>query len=52
VTSNLAPVLKSVHHDRGEGSTQKSDDNGPNPFVVKILTSKSFVVRILPGFSR
>src|SRR4029077_11339148 len=47
VTSNLASHPKSVHHGRGERSTVKSHDNGPNPFVVKILTSKPSAIKIL-----
>jgi hypothetical protein len=47
VTSNLAPHLKSAHHDRGEGSIGKSHNNDPKPFVVKILTSKPSAIKIL-----
>jgi hypothetical protein len=47
VTSNLALRHKSVHHSRGKSSLEKSDDNGPNSFVVKILTSNSFALKIL-----
>jgi len=38
---------KSAHHGQGEGSIAKSDNNGPNSFVVWILTSKSFALYIL-----
>jgi len=51
VTSDLAPNKKQAHHSQGKGSLISPDDSGRKSFAVKILTSKSFVVRILPGFS-
>jgi hypothetical protein len=47
VTPNLASNPKSAHHGRGEGSIEKSGDNGPNSFTVKILTLKPSAIKIL-----
>jgi hypothetical protein len=51
VTSNLAPHSKSAQNSRTEGNIGTRTVTGRNSFVVRIMTSKSFVVRILQGFS-
>jgi hypothetical protein len=51
VTSNLARHRKLAHHGQGGGSLASKHDIGRKSFVAKILTSKSFVVRILRRFS-
>jgi hypothetical protein len=47
VTSDLVLLIESVHHRQGGGGATNYRDKGPKSFVVKILTSKLFNIKIL-----
>jgi hypothetical protein len=47
VTSNLALPPKSAHDGQGGGGKSSQSHAGHKPFVLKILTSKFFDIKIL-----
>jgi hypothetical protein len=51
VTSDLAFHEKLAHYGQGKGGLHSPDDSGRKSFVVWILTSKFFAIRILQGIS-
>jgi hypothetical protein len=51
VTSNLDPEIQTADHSQGGGGAGRVRLPGPNFFVINILTSKFFEVRILQGIS-
>ncbi|MFZ0760029.1 MAG: hypothetical protein WAM69_08780, partial [Candidatus Sulfotelmatobacter sp.] len=50
VTSDLVLKTKSRNHGRGRDGQPSLDRRASKSFVLPILVSKSFRLRILPGF--
>ena len=47
VTSDLARPFRFVHHRQGGGGRSRASESTGNSFVLKILTSKLFALKIL-----
>jgi hypothetical protein len=47
VTPDLDPETQTADHRQGGGGARRNHELGPNPFVLKILTSKPLGLKIL-----
>jgi hypothetical protein len=47
VTPDLDPETQTADHRQGGGGARRNQELGPNPFVLKILTSKPLGLKIL-----